>query len=147
MSTVFDDPKKQRTITYVVLGVLALGAILTGVLIFNNAKENKEANAKAEQVAAAFVAAGLPAPDTRQIARTLGTDGGAVCADPNNALKRAILFAGMTNGAAGPGQRPIIADSRVVQGERTVLQVYCPEQLPGFNEYVSDLDFDDVIKE
>lgn len=147
MATVFDDPKRQRTITYVVLGVLALGAILTGILIFNNAKANRDAEAKAQQLSAAFVAAGLPAPDTQQIARTLGTDGGAVCADPTNALKRAILFAGMTNGAAGPGQRPIIADSRVVQGERMVLQVYCPEQVPAFDEYVSDLTFDDVIKE
>lgn len=71
--------------------------------------------------------------------RVLGDDGGAVCADPNAALSRATLLAQLANGSGGPGTRPVIADSRVVQGELMVIKVYCPEELQDFQEFVDNL--------
>ena len=49
-----------------------------------------------------------------------------------SALSRATLLAQLTNGASGPGIRPVIADSRVVQGELLVIKVYCPDELEEF---------------
>ena len=74
----------------------------------------------------------------------LGDDGGAICDDPNSALKKAILYGQLTNGAAGPGIRPVIADNRVVQGELAVIKVYCPQELPEFTEFTDALKLDNV---
>jgi hypothetical protein len=76
----------------------------------------------------------------------LGDDGGAVCQDPASALSRATLNAQLTNGAAGPGQRPVIADKRVVQGQALIIKVYCPEYIEEFQQVVDDLKFDDVAE-
>ena len=78
--------------------------------------------------------------------RVLGDDGGATCADPNDALTRAILLSQLANGAAGPGARPVIADSRVVQGQLLIIQVYCPDELEDFKQFVEDLKTDDVLR-
>ena len=76
----------------------------------------------------------------------LGDDGGATCADPNDALSRAILLSQLTNGATGPGMRPVIADSRVVQGQLLIIEIYCPDELEDFKAYVDDLKTDDVAR-
>jgi hypothetical protein len=68
------------------------------------------------------------------VVRVLGDDGGAICDDPNSALKKAILYGQLTNGAAGPGIWPVIADNRVVQGELAVIKIYCPQELPEFTD-------------
>ena len=73
--------------------------------------------------------------------RVLGDDGGATCADPNEALSRATLLAQLTNGAAGPGIRPVIADSRVVKGQLLDHQDLLPRRaggLPGVRRRPQD---------
>jgi hypothetical protein len=142
-----NDPHRRRVITYWVLGILFLAIIGGALFAFNTAKASRVAADKAEQLKTAFATAGLPVPTTEQITRTLGEDGGAVCADPNDYLGKAMLNYSMSNGATGPGIRPIISDKQVVQGEVLVLSIYCPEQLAEFTKYVTDLKFDDVIKE
>ena len=74
----------------------------------------------------------------------LGTNGGAVCLDPGNALRRGILHSQLVNGAAGPGTRPVIADSRVVQGQKIIMEIYCPDTLAAFQQVVADLRFAEV---
>ena len=76
--------------------------------------------------------------------RVLGDDGGATCEDPNEALNRAVLLAQLSNGASGPGSRPVIADSRVFQGQLLIIEVYCPDELDDFREFVEDLKTDGV---
>ena len=74
-----------------------------------------------------------------QIVRVLGDDGGAICKNPTSALRKALLFSQLTNGAGGPGIRPVIVDSRIFKGELLVIQIYCPDQLPGFQQLVEQL--------
>ena len=76
--------------------------------------------------------------------RVLGDDGGPTCDDPNDALRRAILLAQLANGATGPGSRPVIADSRVFQGQVLIIEIYCPDELDDFQAFVDDLKTDDV---
>ena len=40
--------------------------------------------------------------------------------------------------------RPVIADSRVFQGQLLIIQIYCPDELEDFQEFVDDLKTDDV---
>ena len=38
----------------------------------------------------------------------------------------------------------MIADSRAVQGQLLIIQVYCPDELEDLQEFVDDLKTDDV---
>jgi hypothetical protein len=74
----------------------------------------------------------------------LGTDGGATCDDPNNALNRAILYSTLSNGAAGPGMRPVVFDKTMLGGQLLILKIYCPEELPSMQKFVDKLKSADV---
>jgi hypothetical protein len=147
MSPSVDNAARTRWITYVVLGVIFLLLAVVGLFVFRSATGGIEAQRKADELTTALTEAGLPVPSRDQIVRTLGTDGGVVCADPGSALGRAALNTGLSNGAAGPGQRPVIADENVVRGLTTVIGVYCPDELADFQEFTGELKFADVAGE
>ena len=130
---------KSHTITYVVLGIIFL--LLTGVAMFAflSAREEQQSQAKAAQLSSELAAAGLRVPDTNRIAQVLRDDGGAVCADPANALRRGVLYGMLTNGAAGPGQRPVIVDNNALRGQLAIMKVYCPQYLERFQKVADDL--------
>jgi len=119
-----------------IIMLLAMAVIF--LVIYSQAKATNEAAKKAGRLADALTAQGYPHPDEGQLARTLGTDGGAVCENPAGALKTGLQKVNMSNGAAGPGQRPIISNARTVEAEAIVLNVYCPDELIEFNKKVDD---------
>jgi hypothetical protein len=133
------DPARERRLTYWVLGIIFL--LMAGVFtaIYHSNKENEEAVQKANQLSAELASAGLRVPSTEQIYGVLGDDGGAICDLPANALRKAIIYGMLTNGAAGPGQRPVIADNKVLKGELLIVKVYCPDELENFTDLVNDL--------
>lgn len=132
---------------YWAFGALALILVLIGLVSYRGAKQDQDADQKAEQFIAVLQKAGVQRlPSTHQVARVLGNDGGSVCQDPSNALRRATLYSMISNGAAGPGQRPVITDSRLLRGQLAVISVYCPDELPNFKDYIDDLKTDDVVR-
>jgi hypothetical protein len=145
--TEHEVPDQKKTwIYWTAIGLLVVAAVI-GLFTFSSARSTAQAQDKADQFSAALEDAGLTAPSQDQIVRVLGDDGGALCEDPGSALRKAILFGQLVNGAAGPGQRPVVADNRVVQGQLIAIQVYCPDELADFKESIQDLDFGDVIKQ
>ncbi|WP_199834590.1 MULTISPECIES: hypothetical protein [unclassified Streptomyces] len=62
------------------------------------------------------------------------------------ALKTALWKIRQSNGATGPGQRPVISDDRAVEAERIVLKVYCPDKLDEFEEELADLKTDGTVR-
>ena len=138
------DPKKTW-IYWTAIGLLVV-AIVIALFTFSAANSSRQAQDKADELTSALEDAGLTAPSQDQIVRVLGDDGGALCEDPGNALRKAILFGQLVNGATGPGQRPVIADNRVVKGQLLALEIYCPDELEDFQKTVDDLDFGDVIR-
>ena len=140
MSTHMESSTKRgRSVTYIVATILLVVFAVIALLMFRSVRETQQSLEKADQLIAEINAAGGTAPSREQIARVLGDDGGAVCANPNDALSRAILFSQLANGAAGPGTRPVIADVRFVQGQLRIIQIYCPEELDDFQKFVDDL--------
>ena len=133
---------RERSTIYIVLAVVVGVLMVAGLIAYRSAKTTEEAQQKADQLIAELENAGARAPSQEAIVRVLGDDGGAVCADPNGALSRATLLAQLTNGASGPGIRPVIANSRVVQGELLVIKVYCPGELEEFQTFVNSLNLD-----
>jgi Tfp pilus assembly protein FimT len=145
MSTPAETQSPRERSWIFITALVLLGVItLAGVLAFSQGRENARALAKADELIAALEDAGARAPEKDQIVRVLGDDGGATCADPNDALSRAILLSQLTNGATGPGTRPVIADSRVVKGQLLIIEIYCPDELDDFKDFVGDLKTDDV---
>ena len=145
MSTPTETQSTRERGWIFITALVLLGVVtLAGVLAFSEGREDAKALAKADELIAALEDAGAPTPDRDQIARVLGDDGGATCEDPNEALSRSVLLAQLTNGASGPGARPVIADSRVFQGQLLIIEIYCPDELEDFQEFVDDLKTDDV---
>ncbi|MBD0688551.1 hypothetical protein [Streptomyces sp. CBMA123] len=133
---------------WIYLGSIALlvAMLITGLLSFTQLHATDLAARKADQLSAALSSAGYPVPTRDQIVHTLGEDGGAVCADPANALNQAQWTYGMSNGAGGPGQRPVLSDREVVRAEAIVLSVYCPDRLAALQDRIDDLDLRDTVR-
>ena len=142
------DGGDHMRVWYWAIGGVVIVLAIVGLITYSGKKEDEEAQQKAAQLTQAFQQAGLTVPvDQDVFVRSFGTDGGAVCDNPANALGRATLLDQMTNGADFVGRRPIIVDSRILVGEALILQIYCPEQLDEFKDKVADLKTDDVIKD
>ena len=137
------DPKRSA-IYWVAVGMLVVLTVVA-LFMFSTARSTAQAEEKADELIAALEEAGARTPSREQIVRLLGDDGGPVCESPSSALRRATLYSMLTNGAAGPGQRPIIADNRVVQGQLLIIETYCPDELEDFQEMIDDLELEDVI--
>ena len=129
----------ERKALYIVIAFVVVLLMVGGLIAFRSAKSTQEAQQKADQLISELQNIGAPTPSKEAIVRVLGSDGGAVCADPNGALSRATLLAQLANGATGPGSRPVIANSKVVQGELLVIKVYCPDELADFQKFVDGL--------
>lgn len=141
------QPGHERRWIYITACVILAVLLLIGLLSFGSQKQTNEANQKADKLIAALAAAGARTPDKDQIVRVLGNDGGATCQNPNDALSRAVLFTQLTNGSAGPGARPVIVDPRVVKGQLLIIQIYCPNELNDFKNFVEDLKTDGVASD
>ena len=141
MSTVEEtSTQKDRRLVYIVITVALVLLLIIAFVFFRSARSDQQAQAKADQLIAALDKAGARAvPSQEQITRVLGNDGGALCQDPASALRRSILFDQLTNGASGPGRRPVIVDNRVFKGQLLVIQIYCPDELPQFQQMVEQL--------
>jgi Tfp pilus assembly protein FimT len=140
MSTHLESSTKRgRSVVYIVAMVLLVVFAVVALLNFRSARETQQSLAKADQLIAEINAAGGKAPSREQIARVLGDDGGAVCANPNDALSRATFHSQLTNGATGPGNRPVIANANVAKGELAIIKVYCPDKLAEFQQFIDDL--------
>lgn len=143
MSTIQETQTgRERRTLYIVLAVVVVLLMVVGLIAFRSGKSSREAEQKANQFIGELQAVGATAPSQEAIVRVLGSDGGAVCADPNRALSRATLLAQLANGASGPGARAVIANSKVVQGELLVIKVYCPDELSDFQDFVNRLNLD-----
>lgn len=140
-------PGRNRWVYWTAVGLLAL-LVVAALLTFRGARAGQEADEKADEFLATLEEAGVERlPSEDQVTRVLGSDGGAVCANPRDALQQATYYSMLMNGAAGPGMRPVIADSKLVQGQIAVMSVYCPDELEAVRSYLEDLKTDDVVKD
>ena len=145
MNTPADTTGNTRRITYIVIGAVLLVLLIVALIAFNSNKETQAAEQKADQLIATLGQAGLRAPPKDQVVRVLGDDGGTVCADPQLALKKTIMYGLATNGAAGPGLRPVIGDNLLTQAGLAVIKTYCPDQLPDFPQTAEEFKTADLV--
>jgi hypothetical protein len=136
---------RERTIYWIVGGIF--GVLLIVMLVaWNYDRQNDEANAKAQELITAYEEAGLRAPDQDQIARTLGDDGGQVCATVDSELVQGYWK--LRLGVGGEYYiRPVRVDGKIRQGLALVVDVYCPEKRPDVEDLFEEWDFDDVVRD
>ena len=150
MTAVGQDPHEEQEVKrnlrtmYWIIGVVVVLLAVIGLFTYNGGAENRQSERLAQDLTAAYQDAGLTAPDQDLIVRSLGTDGGAVCANPLNALGKAHLLDQLTNGA-NIGRRPVIVDPRILQGELLILQTYCPDEVQQYQDKIDQLKTDDTI--
>ncbi|MFC4124487.1 hypothetical protein [Nocardia rhizosphaerae] len=144
--TTGDAPDRTRHWIYLTAAGLLVVFALIGLFTFSAIKENTAANSKAEQLRNDLLAAGLPAPEPEVIAAALGDDGGSVCQDPSSPLIRARYQASLSNGASGPGQRPVIGPRAATEATALTIAVYCPDRLPDYLSHLDTLQLDDTTK-
>jgi hypothetical protein len=136
---------RERTIYWIVAG--ALGVLLIVMLVaWNYDRQNEEADAKAQQLIAAFENAGLPTPDQDQVARTLGDDGGQVCETADSELVQGYWKLRLMIG----GEFYVRATSlpgTIREGLSLVVDVYCPEKRPDIEDFFEGWDFDNVVRD
>ncbi|GAA2024768.1 hypothetical protein GCM10009839_23330 [Catenulispora yoronensis] len=129
----------NKWVYFVALGLLIVMAVIF-LITFTQRKHSAEAVDKAQQLQTKLVAAGYTAPEQQVLVSIFGRDGGAVCDNPTGALTRALwLDNNMSNGATGPGMRPVIADHKALAAEALVISVYCPDHLQKFQDKLDDL--------
>ena len=138
---------RERSWIYITACVILAILVIWAIFAFSSARETNRAQDKADELIAELQDAGARTPDQDQIVRVLGDDGGATCENPNKALSRATLLTLLANGATGPGARPVIADSRAVQGQLLIMKIYCPDELADFQQFVDDLKTGDVASQ
>jgi amino acid transporter len=138
---------KSHRRLYVIIAAVLVALVVVGLITYKAGKNNQEAQAKAQELTQKFQQAGLPVPqDMKTITESLGTDGGAVCDNPANALGKAIQNDLLTNGADFVGRRPVRIDRRIVIGEALILQTYCPDKLAQYQKRIDDLKYANTIK-
>lgn len=134
----------RRWVVWTTWGLLLALLVAVGVAVVQNRQTNRDtatAHDLADELAAEFTAAGLtPLPEETVVDR-FGTDGGLACVDPGTALLSAVQDAA-EGGAVEPGQLRPLAEA-ALQVERLVVQVYCPQNLEAFDDYVAGIDLDD----
>ncbi|WP_410874302.1 hypothetical protein [Nocardia sp. A7] len=144
--TTGDAPDHKRRWIYITTGVLLVVFALIGLFTFTAIHENTQSAAKAEELHNNLVDAGLPAPEASVIANALGDDGGSVCQDPSSPMIRAKYQASITNGAAGPGQRPVIGPRATTEAVALTIATYCPDRLQDYLSHLDTLKLDDTTK-
>lgn len=132
--------RERSVIAIVAIVVLVVLAVIATVS-FVSARQGARDLDKAEELIASFTDAGISVPfSAEQVASVLSDDGGATCADPNSALARSTLLASLANGAGGPGLRPTIVESRLLQGQLLIIETYCPDEAEEFQQFIDSLD-------
>ncbi len=136
---------RGRAIYWIVAAVF--GVLLIVMLVaWNYDRQNDEANAKAQELIAAYEEAGLTAPDQDQIAGVLGDDGGSVCEIADSELVQGYWK--LRLGVGGEFYvRPTRLPGTVRQGLSLVVDVYCPEKRPDIEDFFEEWDFDDVVSD
>ena len=135
----------MRAISWILGGVTVVLCVI-GLFAYSGARETEQAEQKAQELTQRLEQEGLRAPHPDILVRSLGDDGGNVCDNPANALGKATLFSLLTNGASHVGQRPVIVDRRVLQGQALIMDTYCPDKLADYREAIDELKTDSVLK-
>ena len=140
MSTAAEQqPPRERSVLYIVVAVVLVSVAVWAVIAFGASREAERAEEKADELVQTLEDQGATTLRPEVIARVLGDDGGAVCANPNQALSRSTLYGMLTTGSGNPGERPFITENRFLQGQLAIIEVYCPDELEEFQEFIDSL--------
>lgn len=129
-------------IAVLIIGIL--GALAT--VVWKRQVVNAESLQKAQELHDKAEALGFNVPSVKTLARLFGTDGGPLCETADGHLTQALLAYNMSR-TGEVNQRSAIIDKRLLEFEELVLEVYCPEKLDEFREFVDRLKLERTLPE
>ena len=121
----------------ITLAFVIVALMVAGVLLFHQAKQSREAKAKAHEFVTRLEAAGLRAPSEKAAARLFGTDGGRFVGKPDENLLQAEWA--WVHGTSGAASRPVILDPEFVEAASIFVSVYAPEKMAKFQQWIDSL--------
>jgi hypothetical protein len=138
---------KEHKWVYITIIVVLIVLAVIGVARYQQKQSTAAAEQKAAQLVTALKANGFQIKDEQRaqdfVVATFGEDGGDVLAHPTVAYLRALNAAQL--GSAGAASRPLILDKRLFLAEELALQIYRPDKLAQFQQYVNDMKFADTL--
>lgn len=131
---------------YWIVGAVFAALLVVMLVTWRYNRSSAEANRKAQQLIASYEQAGLRTPaSSRQVARLLGTDGGAVCRLAGSKIQQGYLKTRL--GVGGEFYyRPVRVDRKTLAGLVLIVRVYCPDKLGDVRKLREDLHFADVVR-
>ncbi len=137
----------SHNLLYLIVGIIVGAIVVVGLFAYSSNKVDSESKSLAEKLEASYKAAGIADDrDIDQVARTYGTSGGWACTVDQDEVESTVNQT-LTSGAAGPGLRPVPADTQLSQSTILMAEVYCPDRVDEIKKYINDLDTDDTIKD
>ncbi|MEV6772846.1 hypothetical protein AB0N05_29825 [Nocardia sp. NPDC051030] len=146
MTETGDVRDSVRRITYLSVAVALVAVAVAGMIVFQRHQDNEDSLRRAQVLQSRLIEAGLAAPDPQVIADALGEDGGLVCQDPDSPLIKARYDAAISNGASGPGSRPVIADRDIFTATALAIETYCPDRLAAYLQKTGTLKTGNTVK-
>lgn len=137
---------RYRKLIYLSVALVLVALAVGGAIVFHRDHNTDVALRRAEVLQTRLADAGFSAPDPQVIADTMGEDGGLVCQDPTSPLIKARYRAAISNGASGPGNRPVIADNEVFTATALAIETYCPDKLADYLKATGTLRTGDTVK-
>ncbi|MET9488366.1 hypothetical protein [Nocardia sp. NPDC006630] len=132
-------PDATRRLVYLSVAVVLVVIAIAGAIAFHRDRDSDIALRRAQVLQSRLIAAGFTSPEPKVIADSLGEDGGLLCQDPHSPLIKAQYQSAITNGAGGPGTRPVIADRDVFTATSIAIETYCPDKLAAYLEETGNL--------
>lgn len=135
------------TAAIVIIAIVALA----GAVIWREPKVNAEAEKKAQQLYELAIDEGFSLPSEKDAVDgfklLFGTDGGAAANTADSNIAQAQLADTVDPSTGEINQRPGPIDQRILQFESLVLEVYRPEALPEYQEFLDSLEQQKTIAE
>ena len=130
--------RRERGVIYIVVAVVLVILAVIALSLFRTRPRRTEAAEREGRPARSRRSSRRAGGALRdQIVRSLGDDGGAVCANPGRRSDAGDSSDGLlTNGAGGPGKRPVIAENKVLQGQLADHRGVLPGGAAKFQEFV-----------
>lgn len=132
-------------------GIVVVAVVcLLGVLVWQQPKVNAEAEKKAQELYDLAVEQGYKLPPEEKSVEAFklmfGADGGAVASTADSNIAQAQLADNLDASTGEINQRSGPIDKRILKFESLVLEVYRPEALPQYQEFLDSLDSQKTIE-
>lgn len=134
---------------YITAIVVLAALAVAGAVDYHQQTATALAEQRAAQYVAALQANGFQIKDPQKaqefIVKRFGQDGGYLLEYPGASYLRALTAVQL--GTAGPASRPVVLDRRVFLAELLALQIYRPDKVAQFKDFMAGMKYAQTLSQ